>query len=79
MLLRQPIPLYNMRSYSLSKVLNILQSTRNGQKAMLGTTVYTDQVSRVDENSTYAKLGITFDPHDENQAPKGVKVIMPGT
>ncbi len=46
---------------------------------MLVTTVLNDRVSRVDENSTYVELGITFYPHDENQAPKVVKVVMPET
>jgi hypothetical protein len=46
---------------------------------MLVTTVSTNRVSQVDENSTYVELGITFYPHDENQAPKVVKVIMPKT
>jgi hypothetical protein len=44
---------------------------------MLVTIVSTDQVSRVDQNSTYVELGITFYPHDESQAPKVVKVVMP--
>jgi hypothetical protein len=47
---------------------------------MLVTAIPTDQVSRVDENSTYVELGTTFYPHaDENQAPKVVKVLMPKT
>jgi hypothetical protein len=80
MLLRQPISLYNMRSHSSSKLLKILQSARNGHKVMLVTAIPTDQVSRVDENSTYVELGTTFYPHaDENQAPKVVKVLMPKT
>jgi hypothetical protein len=79
MSLRQPIPLYDMRSQSSSRLLDILQSARNGQKVMLVTTISTDRVSRVDENSTYVELGITFYPHDENQAPKVVKVVMPNT
>ncbi len=46
---------------------------------MLVTAVSTDRISRVDKNSTYVELGITFYPHDENQAPKVVKVVMPET
>jgi hypothetical protein len=42
-------------------------------------TVSTDRVSRVDDNSNHVELGITFYPHDENQAPKVVKVVMPKT
>ncbi len=79
MSVRQPIPLYNMWLHSSSRLLDILQSARNGQKVMLVTAVSTDRISRVDENSTYVELGITFYPHDENQAPKVVKVVMPET
>ncbi len=79
MSLRQPIPLYDMRSHSSTRLLDILQSTRNVQKVMLVMTVSTDRVSRIDKNLSFVELGITFYPHDENQAPKVVKVIMPKT
>jgi hypothetical protein len=79
MSLRQPIPLYDMRSHSSTRLLDILQSTRNVQKVMLVTTVSTNRVSRIDENPSYVELGITFYPQDDNKAPKVVKVIMPET
>jgi hypothetical protein len=79
MSLRQPIPLYDMRSHSSSRLQDILQSTRNAQKVMLVTTVSTDRVSHIDENPTFVELGISFYPQDENQAPKVVKVVMPAT
>jgi hypothetical protein len=46
---------------------------------MLVMTVSTDRVSQIDENPTYVELGITFYPHDENQPPTVVKVIMSET
>jgi hypothetical protein len=79
MSLRQAIPLYDMRSHSSIRLEDILQSTRHAQKVMLVTTVSSDRVSRVKENPTYVELGLTFYPHDENLAPKVVKVVMPET
>jgi hypothetical protein len=69
MSLRQPIPLYNMRSHSSSRLLNILRSTRNEQKVMLVMTVSAGGVSRVDNNSAYGNWRSPFIPMMKARLP----------
>ena len=77
--LRMYVPLYDMRAHTSSRLQDILQSSREVEKAMMVRTVSTDRVSQVKEDSRYLELWISFYPRDEvNPPPKyDVQVIMP--
>jgi hypothetical protein len=79
MSLRQPIPLYDMRSQMSSCLQEIVESSRNAQKVMMVRTISTDRLSKVEHDPTYVELAITFHPDDHEHQPlkMDVNVIMP--